>query len=348
MYSFINDYSEGACPAILDKLTATNLEQTVGYGFDAHCQKARRLIQAACQSHKAAVHFLIGGTQTNMTFISAVLRPHEGVFGVVTSHINTHEAGAIERTGHKVIPIPSEDGKLTAQALEKAYTAYKDDPNRLHWVKPKMVYISQPTELGTLYNKKELTSLHAYCKKEKLYLYIDGARLGYALATPKNDITLPVLAKLCDAFYIGGTKCGALLGEALVLISKDLQEDFFTLMKQAGAVLAKGRVVGMQFETLFTDNTYTAVCANGITAAQKIAQALKAGGCTFLAKPETNQLFPILPNTVYAKLSKNFKLDLCGPVDKKHTAVRICTSWCTDANEVAKLVAQLHSFKTLK
>ncbi len=348
MYSFINDYSEGAHPSILAKLTSTNFEQSVGYGFDKHCQAARKLIQTACGNKNLDIHFLVGGTQTNLTFISSVLRPHEGVFGVVSSHINTHEAGAIERTGHKVIPIPSEDGKLTRATLGKAFLAYKNDPNRLHWVKPKMVYISQPTELGTLYTKKELTSLYAYCKKQGLYLYIDGARLGYALATPKNDVTLPVLAKACDAFYIGGTKCGALLGEALVLVNKDLKEDFFTLMKQAGAVMAKGRVVGIQFEELFTANTYETICANGIVAAQKISNALKAKGYKFLAKPETNQLFPILPNAVYNKLSKFFVLDLCGPVDKKHTAVRICTSWCTKPEEVDKLVKLLENGKSPK
>lgn len=348
MYSFINDYSEGAYPGIIAKLAATNAEQTVGYGFDKHCKEARKLIQAACHNKNIDVHFLVGGTQTNLTFISAVLRPHEGVFGVVTSHINSHEAGAIERTGHKVIPIPAEAGKLTAAALKEAYESYKNDPNRPHWAKPKMVYISQPTELGTLYTKKELTALWAYCKKEHLYFYIDGARLGYALATPKNDVTLVDLPKLCDAFYIGGTKCGALLGEALVLVNKELKADFFTIMKQAGAVMAKGRVVGIQFEVLFTDNTYEKICANGITLAQKLAKVLKAKDCKFLAKPETNQLFPILPNVVYNKLSKIFLLDLCGPVDKTHTAVRICTSWDTDSTAVDKLIAQLETFKTLK
>lgn len=348
MYSFINDYSEGACPEIIAKLTATNLEQSVGYGFDKHCNAARKLIKAACHNKNLDIHFLVGGTQANLTLISSVLRPHEGVYGVVTSHINSHEAGAIERTGHKVIPIPSEDGKLSAAALKEAYESYQNDPNKPHWAKPKMVYISQPTELGTLYTKKELTALYAYCHKEHLYLYVDGARLGYALATAKNDVTLPVLAKNCDAFYIGGTKCGALLGEALVLVNPKFKEDFFTLMKQAGAIMAKGRVEGIQFEVLFTGNTYTDICANGIVNAEKIAKVFKAKGCRFLAKPETNQLFPILPNAVYKKLSKAFVLDLCGPVDKTHTAVRICTSWCTKAEEVDKLIKMIDSFKSLK
>lgn len=348
MYRFVNDYSEGAHESILQLLQETNLEQTSGYGFDPHSDKAKALICAACKNPSLDVHFLVGGTQTNLVMISSVLRPHEGVFGTVPSHINTHEAGAIERTGHKVITIPSEDGKMSLEALKKAYAAYTEDPNKPHWVKPKMVYISQPTELGSLYTKKEIADLYAFCKSHKLYLYVDGARLGYALAAPKNDLTLPQLAKTCDAFYIGGTKCGALLGEALVLVNPTLKEDFFSLMKQAGAVMAKGRIAAIQFEALFTDNRYVEICRQGIVAAEKLAKALKREHIKFLAKPETNQLFPILPNTLYKKLSTYFVLDLVGPTDKTHTAVRICTSWCTDMAEVDKLISMLNPAKPKK
>lgn len=342
MYSFVNDYSEGAHPNILAELTATNLEQTPGYGFDKHSDKAKALIKAACKNTEVDVHFMVGGTQTNLTMISSVLRPHEGVIGAVSSHINTHEAGAIERTGHKVIAIEATDGKLSTEDVKNAYNTYWNDPNKPHWVKPKMVYISQPTELGTLYTKKELTDLYKYCKKQGLYLFIDGARLGYALASPQNDVTLPILTKVCDCFYIGGTKCGAMLGEALVLVNPAFKEDFFTLMKQAGAVMAKGRIVGIQFKELFTEDLYTQICANGITTAQKIAAALKAQKIKFLATPETNQLFPILPNALYKKLCKHFKLDLVGPTDKDHTAVRICTSWCTEEKAVEKLISEIN------
>ncbi len=347
MYRFVNDYSEGAHPNILAALTATNMEQTTGYGFDDHCLNAKELIKKACKNKKIAVEFLVGGTQTNLVLISSLLRPHEGVLGTTASHINTHEAGAIERTGHKVLTVPSHEGKMTLEDLKAAFLGYKNDPNRPHWVKPKMVYISQPTELGTLYTKKELKDIYSYCQKQGLYLFVDGARLGYGLAAAHNDITLPFLANNCDAFYIGGTKCGALLGEALVLVNPSFQEDFFSLMKQAGAVMAKGRVVGIQFEELFTNELYTEICAQGILAAEQIATVLKKGKCKFLAKPETNQLFPILPNPVYKRLCKSFVLDLCGPTDKDHTAVRICTSWATSQEAVDKLVTLLKEYKSL-
>jgi len=341
MYSFINDYSEGAHPKIMEALNNTNLEQTVGYGFDPYCQKARELIKKACAAPSAAVYFLMGGTQTNQTVISALLRPHQGVYGAVTSHINTHEAGAIEHVGHKVLAIETSDGKLTAEGIAKAYQRYKNDPTHLHWVQPKMVYISQPTEIGTLYHKKELAALYKVCQKHQLYLYIDGARLGYALNAIGNDLTLPALAKLCDLFYIGGTKCGALLGEALVITNPALQPDFFTLMKQSGAVLAKGRILGLQFMTLFANNLYGKICKAAVSQAAAILKVIKEKGWQVIADSPTNQIFLVMPNAALKKLSKSFLLDVGEKYDKQHTIVRICTSWCTQPEQVEKLLAAL-------
>ena len=254
--SFSCDYLEGAHPAILQRLCETNFAQTAGYGTDEYCESAREKIRAACGAPNAEIHFLVGGTQTNATVIDALLRSYEGVIAADTGHISVHEAGAIEFGGHKVLTLPQENGKITASQIRALLDQYEDDANRDHTVMPGMVYLSQPTEYGTLYSKKELAAISALCREKRLPLYIDGARLAYALACPENDVTLRDLAALCDIFYIGGTKCGALLGEAVVIPQPGLIPHFFTIIKQHGALLAKGRLLGIQFDTLFTDGLY--------------------------------------------------------------------------------------------
>lgn len=340
-YSFANDYSEGAHPLILERLAATNLDQTDVYLDDVYCQSAAALIKNACACPTAHVHFFIGGTQTNATIISALLRPHQGVFSTDQGHINTHEAGAIEHGGHKVLMLPTADGKLTAEQIAAAYKLYLADSKRAHWVQPKMVYVSQPTELGTLYSKKELTELAEVCWYYGLYLYVDGARLGYALSSPANDLSLTDLAALTDAFYIGGTKCGLLFGEAAVIVNPALAEDFHSIMKQNGAVLAKSRLLGLQFEALFTDGLYEKICGHGIAKALQIKDAFRANGFSLLTDSFTNQQFPILKNTLLAKLRQEFVIGTWEVLAGDTTAVRFCTSWATRDEEVEKLITLL-------
>ena len=271
--SFSCDYLEGAHPAILQRLCETNFAQTAGYGTDEYCESAREKIRAACGAPNAEIHFLVGGTQTNATVIDALLRSYEGVIAADTGHISVHEAGAIEFGGHKVLTLPQENGKITASQIRALLDRYEDDANRDHTVMPGMVYLSQPTEYGTLYSKKELAAISALCREKRLPLYIDGARLAYALACPENDVTLRDLAALCDIFYIGGTKCGALLGEAVVIPQPGLIPHFFTIIKQHGALLAKGRLLGIQFDTLFTDGLYERIGADAVRYADAPAGA---------------------------------------------------------------------------
>jgi len=341
MYYFTNDYSEGAHPKIMEKLCATNMEQTNTYGTDYYSSKAKELIKKACGRKDIDVHLLVGGTQTNLTIICAALRPHQGVFSTVLSHINTHEAGAIERTGHKVLSLPTLDGKVTAKQIEDNYLQYKNDPNCAHWVQPKMVYISQPTEIGSLYHKEELENLYAVCQKYGLYLFIDGARLGYGLAANDNNLGLPDIARLCDVFYIGGTKCGALFGEAVVIINPLLQEDFFSISKQSGAILAKGRLLGIQFETLFTDNLYENICRHGINMAMEIKNALENKKLPMVSESTTNQQFPIFPNSMLKKLSEKYIFAPWEIINADNTAVRICTGWATDDAQVISLIRDI-------
>ena len=343
LYYFINDYSEGAHPKIIERMVSTNLEQTSGYGSDPHSENAKLLIKQACGRTDIDVHLLVGGTQTNLTIICASLRPHQGVFCTVPSHINTHEAGAIERTGHKVLSLPGNDGKLAAADVEQHFLKYKNDPSCEHWVQPKMVYISQPTEIGSLYNKQELTDLHTICKKYNLYLFIDGARMGYGLTAYNNDLSLFDITNLCDVFYIGGTKCGALFGEAVVVINPLLKEDFFSISKQSGAVLAKGRLLGIQFETLFTDNLYEKICRHGIDMAMQIKKAIEEKGLPVVTNSHTNQQFPILNNTMFKKLSEKYVLAPWEIIDENTTAVRICTSWATDEAQVQALIKEIEA-----
>ena len=335
------DYQEGCHPKILEKLVQTNLESTPGYGTDQYCESARSKIKAACQAPDAQVHLLIGGTQTNATVIRSILRPCEGVVAVETGHINGHEAGAIELGGHKVLTIAPHDGKMLAVELDQFIENIYKDTSWMHGVLPGMVYISQATETGSVYTLSELTAISEVCHKHHLPLFVDGARLGYALASEGNDVTLPDLARLTDVFYIGGTKVGALLGEAVVFTNPALGKNFFTIMKQGGAVLAKGRLLGIQFDTLFTDNLYLEISRHAIAMAMKLKSALKAKGYPFYTESPSNQQFVILSNDQLEKLEKEVAVSHWAIVDEQHTAVRFCTSWATTEETIDRVIELL-------
>ena len=338
MIQFQCDYNEGAHPAIMQRLCETNMEQTVGYGEDRYCEEARALIRKACEREDVDVHLLVGGTQTNTTVISHTLRPYQGVLTAVSGHINVHETGAIEATGHKVLAIASEDGKLTASQIEEAMQAHLNEDGPEHMVQPGMVYISFPTEVGTVYNCAELQEIRTVCSKYALPLFVDGARLGYGLCSPESDITLPQLAKLADVFYIGGTKVGALFGEAVIITNETLKRDFRYSIKRHGGMLAKGRLLGLQFSTLFTENLYLNIAQHAINEAMRIKAALQSKGITFLMDSPTNQQFPIFSNSQLEVLSKEFLFSIWQRIDEEHTAVRICTSWATKSENVDRLI----------
>lgn len=340
MLVFENDYSEGAHPAVLQRLVATNMEQLTGYEEDVYCKSAADKIRAACSCPSASVFFLVGGTQTNAVVISTVLERYQGVIAASTGHVNVHEAGAIEYTGHKVLPLPSHDGKIWASEVEDYVKTFFADGSYEHMVFPGMVYISQPTEYGTLYSKSELQEISAVCRKYELPLFVDGARLGYALAAPSNDVSLSDLAELCDVFYIGGTKCGALCGEAVVFPRK-APKHFITQVKQQGAMLAKGRLLGVQFDTLFTDDLYTKICGNAITTAQQLRAVLSQKGYKFFLENPTNQIFVILENSKFKQLSEQVRLSFWEKYDADHTVVRFATSWATSTQAVEQLSAIL-------
>ncbi len=341
--SFTSDYMEGAHPKILERLVETNLLKTAGYGTDEICESAREKIRIACDAPNGEVFFLPGGTQTNAMIVKYLLRPYQGVIAAQSGHIAAHEAGAIEHGGHKVICVPEYDGKLMAADVAKVAKTFLQDDNREHLVMPGMVYISQPTESGTLYSLSELEALSAVCKEYGLYLYADGARLAYALACPGNDVRLQDLARLCDVFYIGGTKCGALLGEAVVIPKKDLIPHFFTLMKQHGALLAKGRILGIQFDTLFTDNLYMQLGQSAVAHADAIRSALEKKGWQLCYGSPTNQVFVKLPDDVRQKLEQQVNISFWEKPDENHTVVRLATSWATDGKDVEKLLEILDS-----
>lgn len=341
MIYFNNDYSEGCHPKLLERLVNTNLEQTSGYGTDDYCRRAARRIQELCQRDDLSVHFLVGGTQANLTIIDAALRPHQAVLGAVSAHINVHETGAVEATGHKVLSVPSRDGKLSADQAERIAAAHWAESDPEHMVQPKMVYISNPTELGTIYTRKELEDLHAVCRKYGMYLFLDGARLGYGLTAQGNDVTLPDLADLCDVFYIGGTKVGALFGEAVVISNPAIAQDFRYFIKQHGGMLAKGRLLGLQFDTLLADNLYFEIAARANRMADQIRAVLKKLNYPLLVPGLTNQIFPILPDVVLAELAKEFTFTEQERVDETHRAVRFCTSWATRQENVDALCAKL-------
>lgn len=329
MIRFNCDYSEGAHPRIMQHLMDTNMEQTAGYGEDPHCEHAAALIRRECGREDVDVHFLVGGTQTNLTVIAAALRTHQGVIAADSGHVNVHESGAIEATGHKVLAQACQDGKLTAQQVRRVVEDHYNDETQEHMVQPKMVYISHPTEVGTLYTKAELEALHALCQEKGLYLFLDGARMGYGLTAPGTDVTLRDIAHLCDVFYIGGTKVGALFGEALVIGNNGLKEDFRYIIKQKGAMLAKGRLLGVQFEVLFEDGLYYEMGRHANEAAAVIREACQQKGYPFLCPSPTNQQFPILPDDKLAKLAEKYAFANFGRVDETHSAVRFCTSGCT-------------------
>ena len=341
MIQFQCDYNEGAHPLIMQRLLESNMEQTIGYGEDHYCNQARALIKQACQSDSIDVHFLVGGTQTNTTVISHTLRPYQGVLTAVSGHINVHETGAIESTGHKVLSIATPDGKLTATQIEDAVLAHQHEDGPEHMVQPGMVYISFPPEVGTVYTLEELESICAVCRKYALPLFVDGARLGYGLCSPESDITLPQLATLADVFYIGGTKVGALFGEAVVISNESLKRDFRYSIKRHGGMLAKGRLLGIQFAQLFTDNLYMQIAQHAIDEAMRIKAALQAKGIKFLIDSPTNQQFPILSNAQYEELSKKYLFSFWQRVDEEHTAVRICTSWATKSENVDCLIEDI-------
>lgn len=339
--SFSSDYMEGAHPDILKRLMDTNMEKSAGYGLDEYSESAKDKIREACGAPGAEVYFLTGGTQANATMIDAMLRSYQGVMAADSGHISVHEAGAIEFGGHKVLTLPQENGKITAGSVENCINSYKDNANNEHMVMPGMVYISHPTEFGTLYSLDELKSISEVCHKNDIPLYLDGARLAYALACPENDVSLPDIASLCDVFYIGGTKCGALFGEAVVIPKKGFIPHIFTIIKQHGALLAKGRIAGIQFETLFTDDLYYKVGKNAIDTAGKIKDALSQYGYEFAFNSPTNQIFIKLSKEKSAELSQKIEMGFWENTDDNHVIMRIATSWATRQEDVDRLTEVL-------
>lgn len=345
MIYFNSDYMEGAHPRILQRLCDTNFEQTIGYGEDPHCRRAADLIRKQCKDADVAVHFLSGGTQTNLTIIAAALRPHQSVISARTGHISEHETGAIEAVGHKVNALPTQDGKITADQIESFVKAHRSDPSFEHIPQPKMVYLSYPTELGTIYSKAELEAISRVCRELGLYLFVDGARLGYGIACEANEIDIPFLNQCCDVFYIGGTKVGALFGEAVVIRNDHLKQDFRYIIKQKGGMLAKGRMLGIQFECLFEDDLYFEISRHAIQLAEILKSGLYEMEFDFLIDSPTNQQFPIFSNELIRKLSGNFAFSIWKRLENEKTAVRICTSWATKEENIRSL---LESIKNLQ
>ena len=341
MKRFSSDYVHGAHPAILERLCETNMEETPGYGEDEYCERARVLIRKAVQNEKAQVHFLVGGTQTNTTVIAAALRPHQGVLTAESGHVAVHETGAIEAVNHKVITLQSSDGKLNANQIDAYVEGHFKDESFEHMVQPKMVYLSHPTELGTLYTKKELEEIAAICKKWDLYFYLDGARLGYGLGVSNSDVTLPLLGELCDVFYIGGTKVGALFGEAVVITNLQLMKDFRYIIKQNGGMLAKGRLLGVQFQRMFEDDLYLQMGRHGIEMANVLREGLKTCGLSFLIDSPTNQIFPVFEDAIIEELKKDYDFSYQQRMDEQHSAVRFCTCWATKEEDVSALINKI-------
>jgi threonine aldolase len=336
-YSFQNDYSEGAHPRIIEALARTNLTQQPGYGEDSYCREAAELIRKAAASLQSDVHFVCGGTQANLIMLSSILRPHESVIAVDTGHICVHETGAIEATGHKINAVKGRDGKVTVAEIEETAASHGDE----HMVKPRVVFISHSTEVGTIYSVRELEEISAVCKKLGLYLYLDGARLGSALTSQAADLKLSELSSLVDAFYIGGTKNGALLGEAFVINNPKLKPDFRYLLKQRGALLSKGRLLGIQFLELFRDDLYFELASHANTMARRLSEGIGGLGYPFLFNSPTNQIFPVFPNTVIQKMSESYLFYTWSRVDALNSAVRLVTSWATGANAVDQFLSDL-------
>lgn len=341
MLHFDSDYMEGAHPEVMRRLMETNLEQTSGYGTDAYTLHAKELIVRACGVPDAKVYFLVGGTQTNTTVIDGLLARHEGVLAADTGHINVHESGAIEASGHKVLVLSQKEGKVGAEAVRNYITAFYRDETYEHMVAPGMLYISHPTEYGTLYTLEELEALHVVCREAGIPLYMDGARLGYGLAAQGTDVTLNDIARLCDVFYIGGTKVGALFGEAVVVTCPRLLPHFFPLIKQHGALLAKGRMLGVQFETLFTDDLYERIGRHAVAMAMKLKEAFVAKGYQLYIDSPTNQQFVCLPNPEIDRLMEYATFELWGARGEKDTVVRFVTSWATREEDIDLFISYL-------
>jgi len=341
MLYFHNDYNEACHPAVLQKIQENLGKQMGGYGEDTTCENAAAMIRKLCENEGLAVHFLVGGTQANLTVIAAALRPHQAALGANTAHINVHETGAIEATGHKVIALPTNDGKINGNQIRNTITAHYADSAHEHTPQPKLVYISNPTELGTIYSKAELEDISAACKEHNLYLYLDGARLGYGLAAKGNDVTFADLARLTDVFYIGGTKVGAMFGEAVVISNPVIAEDFRYLMKQHGGMLAKGWLLGLQYEALFENNLYLAISKRADNFADQIRSTLSELNYPLLVAGVTNQIFPILPDALLDKLQNNFTFTEQERIDETHRAVRFCTSWATSQEAVDALCSEI-------
>lgn len=339
MIRFECDYTEGAHPLIMQRMMETNEEQTRGYGMDEHSENARRLIKKWCGRDDVDVHFLVGGTQANVTVIASALKPYQGAVCATSGHINVHETGAMEAYGYKALTIPSTDGKIYAEQVENLCQEHYADPDAEHTVQPGLVYISFPTETGTLYTKKELQQLSEVCKKYEMLLFLDGARLGYGLAADGNDVTIEDICNYADVFYIGGTKVGALFGEAVVIVNESLKKDFRYYIKQHGGMLAKGRLLGIQFETLFTDGLYEKIARVADEYAIQIKNAFSKKGISFAYESTTNQQFPILTQAQAMKLASQFSFSMNEAALKKgSTYVRFCTSWATKKENVDALL----------
>lgn len=341
MYQFQCDYNEGAHPRIMERLMETNFEQTVGYGEDHYCEAARAAVRKAVGREDVDVHFLVGGTQANATVISSILRPYQGVLCATTGHINVHETGAIEHGGHKVLALEAADGLLSAALIREAVEAHYAEDGPEHTVQPGMVYISFSSEVGTVYSLSQLREISAVCREYGLPLFIDGARMGYGLASEGCDVSLSDIAALADVFYLGGTKQGAFFGEAVVIVNDALKKDFRYCIKQNGGMLAKGRLLGIQFLTLFEDGLYFQLSEHAVSQAMRIRDAFESKGFGFLVQSPSNQQFPILDNATMERLSSDFLFSFWQKVDDTHTAVRFCTSWATRPEAVDALIAAL-------
>lgn len=339
MYSFRNDYSEGACDEIMSAFITSNRKQSVGYGLDPYCEEARELIQKRCQAPNSDVHFFVGGTQANQTIIASILRPYEAVIAVDSGHINTHETGAIEASGHKVLTTPAVNGKLLPEDVERIVKQHTDE----HMVKPAMVYISNATEIGTVYSKAEIKALRDVCDKYHLYFFMDGARLGAALASEGCDMKLEDFAQYLDVFYIGGTKNGCLFGEACVIVKDELKENFRYHIKQRGGMLAKGRMLGIQFKELMSKTIFLDLAKHANECAQRMQAGMKKEGIKFFVETPTNQIFPILDHTLIEQLSKKYAFQVWEEVDETHTAMRFVTSWATPFEVIDEFLSDLHN-----
>lgn len=341
MIRFDSDYIEGAHPKILKRIVETNYEQHVGYSKDKYTESAKEKIKKALKNDNVDIHILVSGTQTNMTVISSILRSYQAVICVDTGHINVHETGAIESFGNKVLTMPNDEGRITAKQIEELVKMYNEDDAPEHMVMPKLVFLALPTECGTNYTKEQLKEIYETCKKNNLYLYIDGARLGYGLTAKDTDLKIDDIPNLCDVFYIGGTKCGALFGEAVVIVNDELKKDFRYYIKQRGAMLAKGRLLGLQFDTLFEKELYFKICKQAVELALRIKEAAINKGYKLLYNSFTNQQFIIFPNDKLKELEKEFTFFKWKKIDENNTAVRICTSWATTEENVDKLIEKM-------